>query len=160
MFHRQLGEQDGEHAQGFGGDLFVCCGFWRASQQQHKFAALVIAVGGEPGRGFAQRAAVDLFECFGEFARQYDLPLGAEYRQQVVDTFDDTVRRFVKCQRGDLLAQGFQRAFALAGFGRQKAVEQELRLGEAAGGKRSDGCLLYTSPSPRDATLSRMPSSA
>ena len=23
-----------------------------------------------------------------------------------------------------------------------------------------DGCLLYTSPSPRDATLSRMPSSA
>ena len=25
---------------------------------------------------------------------------------------------------------------------------------------KSDGCLLYTSPSPRDATLSRMPSSA
>ena len=25
---------------------------------------------------------------------------------------------------------------------------------------RSNGCLLYTSPSPRDATLSRMPSSA
>ena len=25
---------------------------------------------------------------------------------------------------------------------------------------RSDGCLLYTSPSPRDASLSRMPSSA
>ena len=25
---------------------------------------------------------------------------------------------------------------------------------------RGDGCLLYTSPSPRDATLSRMPSSA
>ena len=25
---------------------------------------------------------------------------------------------------------------------------------------REDGCLLYTSPSPRDATLSRMPSSA
>ena len=24
----------------------------------------------------------------------------------------------------------------------------------------TDGCLLYTSPSPRDATLSRMPSSA
>ena len=26
--------------------------------------------------------------------------------------------------------------------------------------QRPDGCLLYTSPSPRDATLSRMPSSA
>ena len=27
-------------------------------------------------------------------------------------------------------------------------------------GVETDGCLLYTSPSPRDATLSRMPSSA
>ena len=27
-------------------------------------------------------------------------------------------------------------------------------------GKNLKGCLLYTSPSPRDATLSRMPSSA
>ena len=27
-------------------------------------------------------------------------------------------------------------------------------------GVKSGGCLLYTSPSPRDATLSRMPSSA
>ena len=27
-------------------------------------------------------------------------------------------------------------------------------------GKKKDDCLLYTSPSPRDATLSRMPSSA
>ena len=26
--------------------------------------------------------------------------------------------------------------------------------------ERPEGCLLYTSPSPRDATLSRMPSSA
>ena len=28
------------------------------------------------------------------------------------------------------------------------------------GGKHEDGCLLYTSPSPRDGLLSRMPSSA
>ena len=31
---------------------------------------------------------------------------------------------------------------------------------EITGGLSSGGCLLYTSPSPRDATLSRMPSSA
>ena len=31
---------------------------------------------------------------------------------------------------------------------------------EASGIERVQGCLLYTSPSPRDATLSRMPSSA
>ena len=30
----------------------------------------------------------------------------------------------------------------------------------SAGGARGNPCLLYTSPSPRDATLSRMPSSA
>ena len=30
----------------------------------------------------------------------------------------------------------------------------------ALGGNSSKSCLLYTSPSPRDATLSRMPSSA
>ena len=32
--------------------------------------------------------------------------------------------------------------------------------GETTADKKSKGCLLYTSPSPRDATLSRMPSSA
>ena len=31
---------------------------------------------------------------------------------------------------------------------------------QASRGARSYACLLYTSPSPRDATLSRMPSSA
>ena len=56
----------------------------------------------------------------------------------------------------------------LAGFvknpsdNRQEAAK---KITEAAGGKLIEmmtlrGCLLYTSPSPRDATLSRMPSSA
>ena len=53
---------------------------------------------------------------------------------------------------------------------RDDLVEQSLILGEApgvdlgAGGDlaagRIDDCLLYTSPSPRDGLLSRMPSSA
>ena len=38
------------------------------------------------------------------------------------------------------------------------AVEESLRIKEA--GNADEVCLLYTSPSPRDATLSRMPSSA
>ena len=38
-------------------------------------------------------------------------------------------------------------------------VFAETRLRRGAYGQRYD-CLLYTSPSPRDATLSRMPSSA
>ena len=35
--------------------------------------------------------------------------------------------------------------------------KDEMRMQDAI---RNSGCLLYTSPSPRDATLSRMPSSA
>ena len=38
--------------------------------------------------------------------------------------------------------------------------EKENRAALAEKGARPGGCLLYTSPSPRDATLSRMPSSA
>ena len=48
------------------------------------------------------------------------------------------------------------------------AAEEQCRAAVAEGGTietlihmlRPDNCLLYTSPSPRDATLSRMPSSA
>ena len=38
-----------------------------------------------------------------------------------------------------------------------KKLEKEV---DHSAGLRINGCLLYTSPSPRDATLSRMPSSA
>ena len=41
------------------------------------------------------------------------------------------------------------------------STENDLVIVESGGGlAKADGCLLYTSPSPRDATLSRMPSSA
>ena len=38
--------------------------------------------------------------------------------------------------------------------------DRELLLKEASQKDNAKDCLLYTSPSPRDATLSRMPSSA
>ena len=43
-----------------------------------------------------------------------------------------------------------------------ETVKTLLEIGSGSGGTRniSGTCLLYTSPSPRDATLSRMPSSA
>ena len=40
------------------------------------------------------------------------------------------------------------------------STEQEVLYGGSAGGGKSYACLLYTSPSPRDGLLSRMPSSA
>ena len=39
-------------------------------------------------------------------------------------------------------------------------IRSESRVGESDLGVNQKSCLLYTSPSPRDATLSRMPSSA
>ena len=41
---------------------------------------------------------------------------------------------------------------------KEKEEEQEQAVAETEA--QSDGCLLYTSPSPRDGLLSRMPSSA
>ena len=42
----------------------------------------------------------------------------------------------------------------------REAREERENLLLRPGATRARGCLLYTSPSPRDATLSRMPSSA
>ena len=43
----------------------------------------------------------------------------------------------------------------------RQAFEQRFKKADANGdGKLSKACLLYTSPSPRDGLLSRMPSSA
>ena len=39
-------------------------------------------------------------------------------------------------------------------------AERLIQLKELSYSKQIDGCLLYTSPSPRDRTRSRMPSSA
>ena len=61
---------------------------------------------------------------------------------------------------------------ALSAFYRRVHTEEGVKILENVGAteiiegdkglivKTGDGCLLYTSPSPRDATLSRMPSSA
>ena len=51
-----------------------------------------------------------------------------------------------------LIVQRFIRKHQKKGISRGRA--------KAMAVQRSKGCLLYTSPSPRDATLSRMPSSA
>ena len=40
------------------------------------------------------------------------------------------------------------------------AKKRKLKVGDKMAGRHGNNCLLYTSPSPRDATLSRMPSSA
>ena len=73
---------------------------------------------------------------------------------------------FIEKITGDLLEEAsklIEEVEALGGMA--KAIETgipKLRIEEAAAKKqaRIDSCLLYTSPSPRDRTRSRMPSSA
>ena len=55
----------------------------------------------------------------------------------------------------------------LLAIGKVEGAVEELRLGKAEDSKgrpieldKGDNCLLYTSPSPRDLSTSRMPSSA
>ena len=56
--------------------------------------------------------------------------------------------------KGCLTARSTDRA------GRKLGLSDPVVLNGRAIAQRIKGCLLYTSPSPRDATLSRMPSSA
>ena len=58
---------------------------------------------------------------------------------------------------GDLTQKGLTQV----GKGMDKAGKAVAGgISKTAAGIKKQGCLLYTSPSPRDATLSRMPSSA
>ena len=50
--------------------------------------------------------------------------------------------------------------YSYVGRKRRKRDFKRLWLCRVNAAARIEGCLLYTSPSPRDATLSRMPSSA
>ena len=92
---------------------------------------------------------------------------------------DSAVHHFVAWQR---LADGLSIAFteednhALKGLSRVDSLEHILRMGQLQLDEKTKvklmdqknawylelikGCLLYTSPSPRDGLLSRMPSSA
>ena len=62
----------------------------------------------------------------------------------------DTVANQQKVKAGDIVELPIDEGSLLVGYG--KAEEHK--------GKKAKNCLLYTSPSPRDYTRSRMPSSA
>ena len=67
-----------------------------------------------------------------------------------VDTFNDKTEKIIKSLATKVRIDGFRKGKIPANILRQ-------RFGASA---KSDACLLYTSPSPRDRSLSRMPSSA
>ena len=57
-------------------------------------------------------------------------------------------------------ALGFAEALDLAEQHSPRITAQRLQIDAASSSQKSAGCLLYTSPSPRDLSTSRMPSSA
>mgnify|MGYP003313567911 CR=1 FL=1 len=71
--------------------------------------------------------------------------------------FDIGLRKFKRaCEKAAIVPEIRAREFY------EKPTEKRKRLMAAAvkRARKTNSCLLYTSPSPRDATLSRMPSSA
>ena len=70
---------------------------------------------------------------------------------------DEAAKRPLYLENGQPNLQG---PWLTQSFGRDNRNGFPARFRPSAAGKAAVGCLLYTSPSPRDATLSRMPSSA
>ena len=92
---------------------------------------------------------------------QYDLSgvsIAFDLDGTLVDTAPDLVRvtNEVIATRGHK-AVNYKLARAQVGYGSRRMIETALR---AANDTISKSCLLYTSPSPRDLSTSRMPSSA
>ena len=73
---------------------------------------------------------------------------------------DSTSRRKVLARLGSLIVAGAALPVLLPIDRTAKALAAEQPKMGDPGDPTSCDCLLYTSPSPRDATLSRMPSSA
>ena len=105
--------------------------------------------------------------------RNYNLTQQKRARQdrfRLEQQVSETVQKSEKAFKGGpnkKLEEGFAKGIAgmlaavLAAYGVKKLVDSQGGGGGGpTGGGPTGGCLLYTSPSPRDATRSRMPSSA
>ena len=138
-----------------------------ALEEQTDAATRLAEFSGTPAFAHAKKAA-EILESFLEEAEK----MNQEAQQGLQQIFKP---EFGRPKLGNSLQQlmdmfgpknGNQQASNNRGlYGDQPKQQQEQRQGSGDSDRRSAGglfigCLLYTSPSPRDATLSRMPSSA
>ena len=104
----------------------------------------------------------------GEVIEQYRDKNGSLHKTQVDDVgfyvvikLRDDIEKAKEISRG--IRKGTLRSFSIGGQALSKRKTSTKELGEYNEIDKlelHEVCLLYTSPSPRDATLSRMPSSA
>ena len=80
-----------------------------------------------------------------------------EYRNTVLDILRPGITPEQVLDEAEEKMEPVMRKYKFSKNIYRKAAEKMIKTG---GGVLSHPCLLYTSPSPRDATLSRMPSSA
>ena len=111
---------------------------------------LARAVAGEANVAFFSLSGADFVEMFVGVgaSRVRDLFEQGKQNQPCIIFIDE------------LDAVGRQRGAGLGGGHDEREQTLNALLVEMDGFEQSENCLLYTSPSPRDATLSRMPSSA
>ena len=85
---------------------------------------------------------------------QYSICEGAVKIDDLKDFYKDNNTRALGLSDTSNLCGALEFAEKLSKVGVQPIIGTQINF------KHNDTCLLYTSPSPRDATLSRMPSSA
>ena len=86
--------------------------------------------------------------------RTTDVRRSFELNKKVLNLAND-----ILCPEGSLLVKAFQSKLLDELCSEFRKMFAQVKLCKPKS-SRSESCLLYTSPSPRDATLSRMPSSA
>ena len=100
----------------------------------------------------------------------FENPKAIRHFQSICDNLQDLVTRFHTPSDLKLYSDGYLQALRNCSSLEQKDQEKLERLIERwildpssfidPDGGENKGCLLYTSPSPRDSVVSRMPSSA
>ena len=90
----------------------------------------------------------------------FENPKAIRHFQSICDSCKDLVTRFHTPSDLKLYSDGYLQALRNCSSLEQKDQEKLERLIERWILDPSSFCLLYTSPSPRDGLLSRMPSSA
>ena len=98
---------------------------FRTGDHDDELAARHIRICVGAGRKLRERAAIDGFEAFREFARHGRRTLGAEHCGAGPEHRDDPVWRLVEHQRSRLVDQPLERTATGSGLGRQEAFEAE-----------------------------------